>query len=260
MNMDVRKPLALANWKMAMTVSESLDYAHDFAQYVGDLSRRIIIILCPPYTALYPISMTLMHTSIQLGAQDLCPESDLAHTGEISTSLLADVGCGWVMVGHWEVRRRLGENDQDVNRKMHACFKADLRPILLLGEGINERDHFREALQSRLSTHFEGCSPGHIARMAFVYEPEWTIGADEPAPPEHIAEACAFIRDWIRKSYGEEAAEGFLIIYGGSVTPTHARDLLASVDVDGLGAGRKGRDPVAFAEIVQMIAKTKGLE
>jgi triosephosphate isomerase len=104
-----------------------------------------------------------------------------------------------------------------------------------------------------------GCKPEEVARAALIYEPEWTIGGMEPAPPDTIAEGCGFLRHWIRKAFGRQASEGLRIIYGGSVAAENAEKLLASSEVDGLGAGRKGRDPVAFAQIVKLIARVKGV-
>nr|HID14595.1 triosephosphate isomerase [Anaerolineae bacterium] len=254
-----RKPLAVANWKMAMTIAESLAFVHEFRAAVGDLAQAVDIVLCPPYTALHAVAQVLIHTPIGLGAQNLCAAPGKAHTGEISASLLADAGCEWVLLGHWEIRRRTGDTDADVNRKMHAAFQAGLRPILLVGEAATERGQTEEALAVRLSHLFADCEPEQVAQMAVVYEPEWTIGVQEPASPGYVAAGCGFIRRWIGREYGAGVAEGVRIIYGGSVAPEYAEGLLASPEVDGLGASRKGRDPIAFAEIVRLIATAKGL-
>ncbi len=254
-----RKPFALANWKMAMTVSESLAFVREFHVVVGNLAQSVNIVLCPPYTALYALSQALSDFPIDLGAQNLCAEPGSAHTGEISATLLADVGCKWVMVGHWEIRRRTDETDADLNKKIHAGFQAGLRPIVLVGEGAAERGQAEEALAARLPNVFAGCDPEQAAQAAFVYEPEWTIGAKEPASHDYVAAGCSFIRRWIEHEYGDDVAEEVSIIYGGGVAPEYAETLLASPDLDGLGAGRKGRDPVAFAEIIRLIAGAKGI-
>ena len=257
-NAPTRKAFALANWKMAMTISEALAFAHEFRVAVGSLVHSMDIVLCPPFTALHALSEALMDTPIDLGAQNLYAASDKAHTGEISAMLLADAGCRWVMLGHWEIRRRTGEKDADFNKKMRAGFQAGLHPILLMGEGIQERGEAEAALASRLPMIFAHCEPEKVAQGVIVYEPEWTIGEKEPAPPDYIATSCLFIRDWIGRAFGNAVAQQIRIIYGGSVAPEHVENLLASPDLDGLGAGRKGRDPVAFAQIVQLIATAKG--
>jgi triosephosphate isomerase len=254
-----RKPLALANWKMAMTIPESLAFVRQFRAAVGALAQTVDIVLCPPYTALQSMAQALADSPISLGAQNLCAAPGLAHTGEISASLLADVGCEWVMLNHWEIRRRTGEDDADVNSKMHAAFEAGLRPILLVGESRDKRGRAVEVLEARLPTLFANYQAEQVARMALVYEPEWTIGMKEPAPPDVVATGCAFIREWLAQAYGASSAGAIRIIYGGSVAPEHATGLLTSPEVDGAGASRKGRDPIAFAEIVRLIAAAKGL-
>ena len=172
---------------------------------------------------------------------------------------MADAGCVWVLLGHWEIRRRTGETDVDVNLKMHAAFQAGLRPILLIGEAATERGRAEETLAARLPHLFAGCAAERVSQMALVYEPEWTIGVSEPAPPDTVAAGCAFIRQWLGGAYGAGIADGVRVIYGGSVAPGHAEGLLKSPQVDGLGASRQGRDPRAFAEIVRRIATAKGL-
>jgi triosephosphate isomerase len=254
-----RKPLALANWKMAMTIPESLVFVREFRAVVGDLARAVDIVLCPPHTALYAIAQDLAGSPIALGAQNLCAAPGLAHTGEISAPLLADAGCEWVMLNHWEIRRSRNETDADINRKIRAAFEASLRPILLIGESATERGQAREILETRLPTILAGCTRAQVAQMALLYEPEWTIGVKEPAPPEYVATGCGIIRQWLSRTYGAGCASTIRIIYGGSVTPEYATGLLASPQVDGAGAGRKGRDPAAFAEIVRLIAAAKGL-
>lgn len=254
-----RKPLALANWKMAMTISEGLAFVPAFRAAVGDLAQAIDIVLCPPYTALHAVAQALADSSILLGAQNICAAPGLAHTGEISAPLLADVGCKWVMLNHWEIRRSRNETDENINRKIRAAFEAGLRPILLIGESATERGQAREILEIRLPNILADCTKAQVTQMALLYEPEWTIGVKEPAPPDYVAEGCNIIRQWLSRTYCASTADTVRIIYGGSVTPEYAAGLLASPQVDGAGAGRKGRDPTVFAEIVELIAAAKGL-
>jgi triosephosphate isomerase len=255
---STRKAFALANWKMAMTISEALAFAREFRAAVGSLAQSMDIVLCPPFTALHALSQALNDTPIDLGAQNLYAASEKAHTGEISAMLLADVGCRWVMLGHWEIRRRTGESEVDFNKKMLAAFQAGLHPILLMGEETQERGEAEAALASRLPIMFADCEPTQVAQAVIVYEPEWTIGAQKPASSAYIASSCSLIRNWIAQAFGKDVAQKMRVIYGGSVAPEHVENLLASPDLDGLGAGRKGRDPVAFAQIVRLIASSKG--
>jgi triosephosphate isomerase len=255
----MRKPLALTNWKMEMTVARSLAFVRAFQSAIGDLAQEVDIILCPPYTALYPMAQALKDSPITLGGQNVSTAPGGTYTGEISAALLADVGCRWAMLGHWEVRRHLGDTDETVNRKLHVAQRVGLSPILFVGEARGEQDQFRESLAARLQRVLEGCQAQQIEEMVVVYEPEWTINVEEPASPEHVGAGCGFIREWLAGRYGASAAQAVRIIYGGSVTPVHARNLLGAPDVDGLGSTRKGRQVDSFAEIVRLIAAAKGL-
>lgn len=252
-----RKPLALANWKMAMTIVESLAFVRDFEAMVGDLLDRVDVVICPPFTALWPVAQVLRDSRVQLGGQNIAPTTDLARTGEISAALLADVGCRWVMLGHWEVRRHLGDDDAAVNRKVHLALDASLAPILLIGEARHDRSPLAEALGRQLERVLAGCRAEQVETMAFVYEPEGTIGVAAPASPEHVAAGCGFIRGWLRAHWGGAVAERVRIIYGGSVAPEYAADLLACSDVDGLGATRRGREAATFAQVVRLIAQMR---
>ena len=254
-----RKPFALANWKMAMTIEEGKKFVTDFLERVGNLTDRAEIVLCPPFTALHALSLAIGRNSLELGAQNLWAGEGIAHTGEISSRLLIDAGCCWVILGHWEVRRRTGETDVDVNRKMHSALQVGLRPILMIGEETGQRGQAESVLAKRLPLFLAESDPEQLGRSVVVYEPEWTIGAPEPASPDYISSACAFIREWIEREYGQEPAREVRIIYGGGVSPEFTKDLLASPDVDGLGAGRKGRDPDAFARMVKTLAYSKGV-
>jgi len=254
-----RRPFAIANWKMAMTVEEALDFARHFPPLVGSLPQRMDIVICPPYTSLYLLAQALRGSGIALGGQNLYPGPGAAFTGEISAELLRDVGCQWVLLGHWERRRHFGETDELVNRKVLAALGAGLRPILLIGEPTEARERWKEAVAGQLWRVLAECRAEAVAGMAFVYEPEWAIGVREPAPPERVQAGCGYIRAWLEERFGAEAATAARIIYGGSVTPDVAADLLSGPEVDGLGAGRKGRDARAFAAIVQAIARAKEL-
>lgn len=244
-----RRPFALANWKMAMTIAQSLAFVREFLARAGPWLDTVEVVLCPPYTALAAVATAIRGSPIAVGGQDLWPGPGQAHTGAISAELLADAGATWVMVGHWEVRRRLREDDLAVNRKVRAALESNLRPILFFGEAAGEPFD-----PGRLAVLLDGCDQEAVARMAFVYEPEGAIGQREPVSPAHAAAGCRAIRRRLADRFGEETAGQARIIYGGSVTPEHAAALLADPDVDGLGATRRGRDPDAFADIVAQIA------
>ncbi len=257
--MMLRKPLALSNWKMAMTIAESLAFVRDFQATAGHLLDEVDVVICPPFTALWPVAQALRGSRIQLGGQNIAPAAELARTGEISAALLADLGCRWVMLGHWEIRRHLGDDDAVVNRKVHLALDAGLAPILLIGEAHDDESPLAEALERQLARVLAGCQAAQVATTAFVYEPEGAIGMSAPASPEHVAAGCGLIRDWLRARWGNAVAKGGRIIYGGSVAPEYAADLLACPDVDGLGATRRGRNAATFARIVRLIARSRTL-
>jgi triosephosphate isomerase len=252
----MRKPFALANWKMAMTIAETISFIRKFLPLVEGLAEEVDIVICPPFTALYVASLELKGSRVQLGAQNLHPGPGQAWTGEISAQLLVDVGCEWVMLGHWERRRNFGENDELVNRKVRAAFEAGLRPILLVGEPADYSGELEIFLGRQLEALTQGCSAEEIERAVFVYEPEGAIGVERPASPEHIGKGCAILRERLREKFGA-AAEKVRIIYGGSVSPEFAPAILSLPDVDGLGATRKGRNPEAFASLVKSISQWK---
>lgn len=253
----VRKPLALSNWKMSMAITESLAFVEEFQALAGDLLHRVDVVICPPFTSLWAVAQALVGSVLHLGAQNIAATADPARTGQISAALLADAGCRWVMLGHWEVRRYLGDDDTAVRHKIHLALGAGLRPILLVGESRDDKGARQAALERHLTQIVGDCEAEQVAAMAFVYEPEVTIGAQAPATPAQVAAGCGTIRGWIGARWGETVAEQVRIIYGGSVTPAHAADLLAHPDVDGLGATRRGRDPSTFMKIVRQVVEVK---
>lgn len=250
-----RKPLALANWKMAMTITEGQAFVRDIQQHAATLLDSIELVICPPFTALAVLAQDVRHTPITLGGQNIAPTLDSARTGEISAPLLADVGCHWVMLGHWEIRRNLGDDDALINRKVCLACEAGLKPIILVGESYDDTRPLQTALDERLSAMLHGCTPDQVATMVFIYEPEGAIGKSAPVSSDHAREGCISIREHMRTHWGDQVAEQVRIIYGGSVTPEHAATLLQCMD--GLGASTRGRNPRTFADIMQQIARVK---
>ncbi len=251
-----RKPLALANWKMAMTVDQGLTYVRTMQADLGGLLNIIDLVICPPATALWPLSQHVRGTPIALGGQNLAPTDDSARTGEISADLLADAGCQYVMLGHWETRRYQGDTDETINAKVHLALKSRLIPILFVGEAHDQDGPVCAALEQQLATMLRDCRPERLEDMVIVYEPESAIGQIAPPSPEHVCTGYECIRNWLSTTCGPAIAESIRIIYGGSVTPEHALQLLECMD--GLGATRRGRDAAIFADIVRQIAYAKG--
>ena len=159
------------------------------------------------------------------------------------------------MVGHWEMKVRMSKPDDELNRELHAVYDSGMRPIILVGESETEKGTPSDDLVERMETIMNGITAYQINRAVMVYEPEWAIGADEPAPPEYIAERATFMRRWLTDRYGSEAVDPIPIIYGGAVFPENAEWLLTTPDIDGLGAGRKSRDAKEFASIAKLVGK-----
>ena len=251
-----RIPISIANWKMAMTLEECRVFASQFELEMGSLIGQLQVILCAPTTAMSTISEAVKELPlIDSGAQNSSAYPDPEHSGEVSARLLADAGCAFCMVGHWEMKVRMNKLDEELNRELHAVYESGMRPIILVGESETEKGTPSNDLVERMETVMKGITADQINRAVMVYEPEWAIGAEEPAPPEYIAERATFMRQWLTDRYGFEAVDPIPIIYGGAVFPENAEWLLTTPDIDGLGAGRKSRDAKEFASIVKLVGK-----
>ncbi len=255
-NASKRVPIAIANWKMAMTLEECRSFAREFEVEMGELLGRIQVILCAPATAMSTIAGAVRELPLlDPGAQNSSAYPDPEHSGEISARLLADAGCVFCMVGHWEMKVRMNKPDEELNRELHAVYDSGMRPIILVGESETDKGTPSDDLVTRMELMVEGITAEQISRAVMVYEPEWAIGADEPAPPEYIAERATFMRGWLTERYGFDAVDPIPIIYGGAVFPENAAWLLTTPDIDGLGAGRKSREAKEFASIAKLVGE-----
>ena len=241
---------------MAMTLGECRTFARQFETEMGSLLGQLQVILCAPATAMSTIAEAIKNLPlVDAGAQNSSAYPDPEHSGEISARLLADAGCVFCMVGHWEMKVRMDKPDEELNRELHAVYANGMRPIILVGESETDKGTPSDDLVERMETMMNGITADQISRAVMVYEPEWAIGADEPAPPEYIAERATFMRRWLTEHYGFEAVDPIPIIYGGAVFPGNAEWLLTTPDIDGLGAGRKSRDAGEFASIAKLVGK-----
>jgi triosephosphate isomerase len=251
--------MAIANWKMSFTLAQCQDWLSGFdlasAQLgLADGLTGVDGIVCPAYTALAPLAPLLQERGLQMAAQNIAETEDPARMGQVSAELVADVGCRWSLLGHWELRRYLGETDEAVNRKVALCFRWGLRPVLLVGEGTDEEGSRRQILFAHLDRILAGCTPQQVAQAALIYEPETAIGQGAPASPQEVAEGCGLMREWLAQRHGSACAASTPIVYGGSVAPDLAGDLLTIPDLNGLAATRQGRDPRAFARLIGMVS------
>jgi triosephosphate isomerase len=247
-----RKKFVAGNFKMNMTSSEVAPYLEVFRQETEKLND-VDIVLIPPFTAIAKASEILGGAQkIRLGAQNMSPEAKGAYTGEISATMLRDLFVRYVLVGHSERRRLFGETDELVRRKLVTALASELRPILCVGETLEERQAGQEkaVLEGQLRGALEGLTPDQISEVIVAYEPVWAIGTGLTATPEQAQEAHLFIRDYLGKLAGTSLANKALILYGGSVTPANSKELMSQEDIDGALVGGASLDPRGFARIV----------
>jgi len=248
------RPLIVANWKMNRMPSQAPVFVERFVTALGpgarDLGRRVDIAIAPAFPALDRLGQALARHPIDLAAQNVHPEPEGAFTGEVSASMLRDLGCVYVLTGHSERRQIFGEDDADVAARTHRLVEYDLRPILCVGETLAEREAGTtlEVVERQLSSVLGKAPDGLAARLVVAYEPVWAIGTGRTATPEIAQEVHASIRETLLACLGETGGET-RILYGGSVKPDNARELMAQPDVNGALVGGASLDPDAFAKI-----------
>jgi triosephosphate isomerase len=253
----MRTPLIAGNWKMHKTVREARDLAEGLTTRLADLAGADVVI-CPPFTALAEVGRVLAGSAIELGAQDLHWEPAGAFTGEISAPMLWDLGCTYVIIGHSERRRLLGEDDEAVRRKVAAALANELIPILCVGESLEEREEGRteRIVQTQVRIGTLEVPDGQAAQLVIAYEPVWAIGTGHPATGEEANRVAGLIRGWLRQWFGN-AAEAVRILYGGSVTPQTIAEFVGQPEIDGALVGGASLDVDAFTEIVRTVARQK---
>jgi triosephosphate isomerase len=247
----MRKKFVAGNWKMYTTAATAAHLAAAIVEGLGT-EDRVAVAFCPPFPYLLRVAEVLQGTRITLGAQNLYPEKEGAFTGEVSPTMLVDVGCRHVIVGHSERRHKLGETDAFINRKVHAALGAGLQVILCVGETLQEREANRTeaVLDGQLTSGLTGVTAENLARVVIAYEPCWAIGTGRNATPEQAQEAHAFLRRCAAQLCGDRAAQSLVIQYGGSVKPDNAASLLHQPDVDGALVGGASLKADQFLAIV----------
>jgi triosephosphate isomerase (TIM) len=249
----MRKKIIAANWKMHMTQSESEAFITTFLREIGELDE-VEIVIVPPFTSIPKVSELLTQTqNIKLGAQNMHWERNGAFTGEISPAMLRELFVRYVVLGHSERRALFGETDEIVNRKVHAAHEALLRPIVCVGETLEQREkgEVEKILSAQLRSSLAGIDARELLETVIAYEPVWAIGTGKTASPGQAQEAHAFVRQTLREMSDEATAEKIRIQYGGSVKPDNARELLSQPDIDGALVGGASLDPRSFAQIVR---------
>jgi len=246
------KPLFAANWKMNKTIGEAVSFSRALMESARPALDREIV-LAPPFTALSAVSEVCRGSVFRIAAQNMHWEEKGACTGEISPVMLLDAGCTWVIIGHSERRSLFGERDETVNRKIRAALKYRLRPIVCLGETLEEREGGRtfDVVQKQLTGGLNYISPGDIRTLTIAYEPVWAIGTGKTATPGQAQDVHLFIRKRLGDLYGKENAASVRLIYGGSVNGTNVKDLMAMPDIQGALVGGASLEVRSFLNIVQ---------
>ena len=247
-----RRPLIVGNWKLWGTRAQAEDYC-DRLSIDPDVPADVGI--CPPFTALDACVRKLSGTRVAVYAQSMHQESSGAFTGEVSAEMLTEIGVEGVLLGHSERRQYNCETDRALQEKLPAALDAGLQPILCVGESEEEREReeTQRKLRSQVQEALEKVSDELLAEVVIAYEPIWAIGTGKVATPEIAQDAIAFIRALVGDR-SREAAQGVRILYGGSVKPDNAAEILAQPDVDGALVGGASLDPEGFAGIVAAAA------
>ena len=246
-----RTPLVAGNWKMNKTVPESLVLVEEInagLPHPGDVEVAIL----PPFTSLWPVSTSgIADSGVVLGAQDVFWEASGAYTGEVSPLMLSG-WCRYALIGHSERRRLFGETDESVNRKAHAALAHGLRPMVAMGETLEENEAGRteEILSRQVPAGLAGLDEKQGFELVLAYEPVWAIGTGRTATTTHAEDSCALIRRLVAASLGTAVADAVRVLYGGSVTPANAAELMSQANVDGALVGGASLVAADFLAIV----------
>jgi triosephosphate isomerase len=255
----MRTPLIAGNWKMYKTASEAAALAVAVVKELS-ASAGIEVVMCPPFTALAAVRQVIAGSNIGLGAQNLHWAKEGAYTGEVSAAMLRDVGCRFVIVGHSERRQYFGETDDTVNRKGLAAMASGLAPIICVGETLSEREAGRAhgIVEAQVKGALSGFAPEQVRAVALAYEPVWAIGTGKTATPDQADEMHGHVRRTIAGLFGADIAQGVRILYGGSVKPDNAKDLLCRSEIDGALVGGASLQADSFVSIARSAMSNKG--
>jgi triosephosphate isomerase len=247
--MPDRTPYIAANWKMHKTVAEAGEFVDALLPQIAATQSDVVI--CAPFTALTAVVERRYGTAVKVAAQNMHEEDSGAFTGEVSAPMLIELDVEAVVLGHSERRQYFGESDEALARKVPAALAAGLEPILCVGESEEARDkeQTENVLARQLTADLIAVPDDQLAEVVIAYEPIWAIGTGRTATPEQAQDACAFIRTFVKARKG--AADDVRILYGGSVKPANAAELLGQADIDGALVGGAGLDAADFAAIVK---------
>lgn len=247
----MRKKVIAGNWKMNMLPDQTIRFIDELAPLVKDTKNEVI--LCVPYTDLFYALLTAQNTNIKIGAQNMHWEENGAYTGEVSGKMLKSIGVEYVIIGHSERRAYFGETDETVNKKIKAAFANELKPIVCVGESLQEKEDGKteEIITSQTRLALDGLNHEQVKNTIIAYEPIWAIGTGKTATAQQADEVCGIIRNTIKELYGEDTAEKIRIQYGGSMNAGNAEELLSMPNIDGGLIGGASLKPDDFAAIIK---------
>ncbi len=246
----MRKKVIAGNWKMNMLPNEAMAFIEELAPLVKDTKNEVI--LCVPYTDLFYALLTAQDTNIKIGAQNMHFEETGAYTGEVSGKMLKSINVEYVIIGHSERRQYFNETDESVNKKVKASFKYGLKPIVCVGETLEQRENGKtiEIITNQTKLALEGLEKEQVENTIIAYEPIWAIGTGKTATKEDANESIKSIRNKISEIYGQETANRVIIQYGGSVKSGNSKELFEMSDIDGGLVGGASLKAEEFSKIV----------
>jgi len=248
----MRKPFIAGNWKMFLNKESGRILAKTLAEETRDINDRNILV-CPSFPFLSDIADALKGSNIKLGAQNMYYEKEGAFTGEVSADMLLSVACEYVILGHSERRHVFGESDELINKKLLAAIENNLKPILCVGELLEEREEARteDVINRQIKNGLKNVLDSEMDSVIVAYEPVWAIGTGKTATPEDANTVHEFIRSTISDSYNRDVADNLIVLYGGSVKPKNVDDLMAKDNIDGALVGGASLKADSFLRIIR---------
>lgn len=252
----MRRLMAVANWKMHFTVGEALQFVMGLNNSFTRLEKNIAeVVICPPFTALADVGRFLAQTDLKLGAQNVFYAEQGAYTGEISPTMLKDLNCTYVLVGHSERRMILKEDNETIGKKTVSALRNGLKPIVCVGETLEQRqkNQTESIIAAQLQAGLKDIVEDDKNRLTIAYEPVWAIGTGENATPEQANLVCQFIRNKLTELLGNNAGNQISILYGGSVKLDNVKELVRQPEIDGVLVGGASLKIQDFMSIVKAV-------
>lgn len=252
----MRQLIIAGNWKMNKNISESIELANSLKRSLADIVE-IEIVLCPPFTSLSDVKEVVMDTNIRLGAQDVYWESQGAFTGEVSATMLKNVGCAYCIVGHSERRQFFGETNQTVNKKAKALLREGIKPIVCVGEKLEERKANKtfDVIKDHVENSLAGLTEDEMLKVVIAYEPVWAIGTGNACEPEEALKSNLFIKKVIAEAYSPAVSEKIQLLYGGSVNSINCSAYIKEASFNGLLVGGASLKAEEFVDLVKNSSK-----